>query len=119
MRAKKNIDLKDIFESQFQRDVYRMMKENGCEVKPQVIVGNYKIDFVIEGLNNKFAIECNGDKINKINNWEEEYKKQMCLERVGWKFFKINGSEFYRNPEETMDKLWRKIKNAEMNRGIA
>lgn len=118
-KQKKNIDLKDIFESQFQRDVYRMMKENGCEVKPQVIVGNYKIDFVIEGLNNKFAIECNGDKINKINNWEEEYKKQMCLERVGWKFFKINGSEFYRNPEETMDKLWRKIKNAEMNRGIA
>lgn len=118
-KQNKNIDLKDIFESQFQRDVYRMMKEKGCEVKPQVVVGNYKIDFVIEGLNNKFAIECNGDKINKISNWEEEYKKQMCLEGVGWKFFKINGSEFYRNPEETMDKLWRKIKNAEMNRGIA
>lgn len=115
----KNMDLKNIFESQFQRDVYKMIKERGCEVKPQVVVGNYKIDFVIEGTNNKFAIECNGDKINKINNWEEEYKKQMCLERVGWKFFKINGSEFYRNPEETMDKLWAKIKNAEMNRGIA
>ncbi|MCY6370009.1 AAA domain-containing protein [Clostridium ganghwense] len=115
----KNIDLKNIFESEFQKDVYRMIKKREYEVKPQVVVGNYKIDFVIEGLHNKFAIECNGDKANKIDNWEEEYKKQMCLERVGWKFFKINGSEFYRNPEETMNKLWRKIKNAEINRGIA
>ncbi|MCY6959223.1 AAA domain-containing protein [Clostridium brassicae] len=115
----KHMDLKNILESQFQKDVYRMIKENGYEVKPQVIVGEYKIDFVIEGVNHKIAIDCNGDKESKIENWEEEYNKQVCLQRMGWRFLKINGSEFYRNPEETMDKLCRKIRNIDVDSGIA
>lgn len=116
--ANKNIDLKNIFESQFQKDVYRMFRENGYEIKPQVLVGKYKIDFVLEGFNRKIAIECDGEK-QSIESWEEEYEKKICLERVGWKFFKIKGSEFYRNPDDTMKKLLQKIDKVQRKQGIA
>lgn len=115
----RNINLKNIFESQLQKDVYKMIKSKGYEVKPEILVGDYKIDFVIDGMKDKIAIQCNGDNVDKINNWKEEHKKQNCLEKVGWKFFKINGSEFYRNPEKTIDKLFEKIKILDKNKGIA
>ena len=114
----KNIDLKSIFESQLQKDVYKMIKEKYYDVKPQVVIGKYKMDFVIDGLSNKIAIQCDGDKLTS-ENWEEEYQKRACLERVGWEFLKINGSEFYRNPEETVKRLLENIKKIQTKKGIA
>lgn len=116
--SNKNIDLKNIFESQLQKDVYRMIKEKGFDVKPQVVIGKYSMDFVIDGLCNKIAIQCDGDKLMP-KNWEEEYEKRACLERVGWQFLKINGSEFYRNPEETIRRLLENIQKIQAKRGIA
>ncbi|MCY6484992.1 AAA domain-containing protein [Clostridium aestuarii] len=117
--SSKKIDLKNIFQSQLQKDVYRMLKEKDYEVKPQVVIGKHKIDFVIEGYNKKIAIECDGDKTEKIERWEEEYDKQICLHRVGWKFLRIKGSEFYRNPEETINKLCKRIESEDIDKGIA
>ena len=73
---------------------------------------------MLEGFNRKIAIECDGEK-QSIESWEEEYEKKICLERVGWKFFKIKGSEFYRNPDDTMKKLLQKIDKVQRKQGIA
>lgn len=116
--SNKSINLKSIFESQLQKDVYRAIKEKGYDVKPQVTMGKYKMDFVIDGLSNKIAIQCDGDKMDS-ENWEEKYQKKACLERVGWEFLTVNGSEFYRRPEETIKGLLEKIEKIKNKKGIA
>ena len=69
------------------------------------------MDFIIEGDSNKIAIECDGNKCINTESWEISRERQKVLERVGWTFYRIRGSEFYRDPESTMKDLWIKLKN--------
>jgi len=104
-------DGKDPFESDFERDVYRLIVARGYVVKPQVRVGTpgkgYRIDLVVEGLHSRLAVECDGDKWHGIERWEEDRQRQTVLERVGWRFWRIRASTFYRNPQKAMEPLWR------------
>ncbi|MFV8829515.1 hypothetical protein [Alkalihalobacterium sp. APHAB7] len=43
-------DLEDKCDSPFEKDVLRMILARGYKVTPQVVVGRYRIDFVIEGI---------------------------------------------------------------------
>ena len=35
----------------------------------------------------------------------EDMERQTILERLGWRFIRIRGSEYYRNPEKTMERV--------------
>ena len=52
------------------------------------------------------AIECDGERWHsgeaKIR---EDMERQTILERLGWRFIRIRGSEFYRDPEQTMQRV--------------
>ncbi|MEZ0536616.1 AAA domain-containing protein [Caldicellulosiruptoraceae bacterium PP1] len=111
-RVQQKIDeVKHLFESKFEEDVYRIISARGYRVIPQVKVANLgkRIDLVIEGIYNRLAIECDGDKWHGIDKWEEDIERQCILERVGWTFWRVRGSEFYRDPEEAMKSLWVKL----------
>ncbi len=99
-----------LFESNFERDVYRLIAARGYTVRPQVMVGtpnkHYRIDLVVEGLRSRLAVECDGDKWHGIDKWEEDRERQMVLERAGWQFWRVRGSTFYRNPQRAMEPLW-------------
>lgn len=109
--TRKEQEVEHLFESEFERDVYRLIIARGYTVRPQVRVGTptkgYRIDLVIEGLRSRLAVECDGDKWHGIEKWEEDRARQMILERAGWKFWRIRGSAFYRNPGKVMEPLWR------------
>lgn len=60
------------------------------------------IDLVVEGAGNRIAIECDGDRWHPIEKLPENLARQAVLERLGWKFIRIRGSEFYRDPDGTM-----------------
>ncbi len=109
-----NTNINYAFQTRFQKDVYNMIIDKGIELAPQVKIGRYKIDFVVEGSTNKIAIICEGEMLNENYDWEERLEVQMELERIGWTFLRIRPSEFYYNPEKTMDKLWQKLKNNDM-----
>lgn len=56
-------DLRKLCESDFEREVYDLLVERGYRVVPQVKVGSFRIDMVIEGHNDsRVAIECDGDR---------------------------------------------------------
>src|SRR6218665_325921 len=56
-------DLRKLCDSDFEREVYDILTMKGYRVKPQVKVGGYKIDFVIEGAEDRrLAIELDGDR---------------------------------------------------------
>lgn len=54
--------LEEKCESPFEIDVLRMIIAKGYRVTPQVKVGQYRIDLVIEGIRDRLEVECDGEK---------------------------------------------------------
>lgn len=90
-------------ESQFEKDVAQRLLARGYRVRPQWEVGAYRIDLVVvDGEGKKVAIECDGDRYHTQDNLDEDMARQLLLEKLGWRFLRIRGSEFYRDPEAKM-----------------
>jgi len=98
-------------ESPFEKDVLRDLGARGYEIIPQVPVGGYRIDLVVygrEGL--KVGVECDGDQYHDDpEEIERDYIRQTALERWGWTIFRIRGSEYYRDPDSTVEKLCKRL----------
>lgn len=97
-----------IFKSSFHRKIFSSIKEKGYDISCFEELKEYGVDFVVEGSKNRIGIICN-DSTRRGNDFKEEYKRKIELERVGWKFYKISESEFYMMPREVMDNLWIKL----------
>ena len=100
--------LNEPFESHFEQDVYLRLRERGFRVAPQVRAGGYRIDLVINGAGAKLAVECDGDEWHGPERWQDDSVRQRRLERAGWRFVRIRGSEFYRAPDSALEEVWRK-----------
>ncbi|MBI4379098.1 MAG: DUF559 domain-containing protein [Nitrospinae bacterium] len=102
--------LKQKAESPFEIDVGERIINRGYRVIPQFRPlpndYNYRIDLVIQGENNRVAVECDGDRSHGIERWEYDQRREAQLRRAGWKFWRINGSAFYRNKEKALESLW-------------
>jgi len=107
-------DVEYLFESEFEKDVYQLLKAKSYAVRPQVKVGKYRIDLVVEGLHSRLAIECDGDRYHGPDRLEQDLERQAILERAGWTFFRIRASSFYRNPEKAMMPLYEKLNEMEI-----
>lgn len=94
------------FMTKFQRDVYELIKSKGYSVEADIKLGQYKIDFVIDGIKNRVAVICDTDTNIDEHNWKEGIERKLELEQLGWIFCRIRGSEFYYNKEKAMEKLW-------------
>ncbi|MGD6961519.1 AAA domain-containing protein [Fictibacillus phosphorivorans] len=99
------------FDSEFEKDVFKLVAARGYRIVPQVKVGTLgkKIDLVVEGMRSRLAIECDGDKWHGLDKWNEDIERQRILERVGWTFWRVRGSAFYRDPVTAMESLWVKL----------
>ncbi|KAB7705289.1 AAA family ATPase [Bacillus aerolatus] len=102
-------NLEEQCDSPFEVEVLRMVVAKGYKVQPQVQVGRYKIDFVIEGIRERLAVECDGERWHGPEKWEEDMQRQYDLERAGWKFWRLRGREFYFNKTKSMESLWTKL----------
>lgn len=89
-------------ESQFERDVARMLIAAGYHVVPQVWVGGYRIDMVVSDATHQVALECDGEKYHGVDKIPDDMARQAVLERAGWRFIRIRGSRFFRQPDATM-----------------
>jgi very-short-patch-repair endonuclease len=99
-------NLRSLCESDFEKEVYDILTERGYRVLPQVKVGEYRIDMVVEGYNDtRLAIECDGDRYHGADRWEDDMNRQRILERVGWQFWRCFASTFVRNRREVTEDL--------------
>lgn len=89
-------------ESDFEEKVMKILQSQGYKVYSQWKVGSYRIDMVVEDGDKRIAIECDGERWHTLDNLSDDMKRQAILERLGWRFIRIRGSQFYRNPENTM-----------------
>lgn len=96
-------------QSPFERQVLGHLVRAGYRVSPQWPVGSYRIDFVVEGGGQRVALECDGDRYHPLEKLPEDMARQGILERLGWRFIRIRGSSFFRDPERTMQGVFQKF----------
>ncbi len=99
-------NLRELCESGFECEVYDLLTERGYRVVPQVEVGSFRIDMVVEGHNDtRLAIECDGDRYHDASRWESDMNRQRILERAGWSFWRCFASTFVLNKESVIADL--------------
>jgi very-short-patch-repair endonuclease len=103
-------------ESDFEREVLKLLVGRGFRPIPQFRIGGYRIDFVLNAPDGRrLAIECDGDTYQGPEQWESDMRRQSVLERVGnCVFVRIRGSVFAREPEAAMRPVWQRISELEI-----
>lgn len=97
-------------ESEFERLVLKSLTGSGYKVQTQWRAGAFRIDMVVTGADGaRIALECDGDRYHPPENLDSDLDRQRILERLGWRFVRIRGSEYFRNPESTMERVRRRM----------
>jgi very-short-patch-repair endonuclease len=98
--------LRDLCQSEFERELYDALTESGYRVTPHVKVGGYTIDLVVEGdMDRRLAIECDGDQWTGQESWVHDMARQRILERAGWTFWRCFAATFVRQPKLVLQEL--------------
>lgn len=101
-------------ESPFELAVARHLINHGYSIKQQWQAGAYRIDMVAvdETTNTKIAIECDGEAFHSgEEKIRQDMERQTILERAGWQFIRIRGSEYFKNPEATMSRVMKLLED--------
>ncbi|MFA4947865.1 MAG: AAA domain-containing protein [Candidatus Krumholzibacteriia bacterium] len=100
-------DMRKLCESPFEREMYDELTQRGYWVTPQVKVGPYRIDMVVEGHNDaRLAIECDGDKSHPPEKWADDMQREGNIRRAGWgAFWRCFASAFIRRRKDILDDL--------------
>ncbi len=97
-------------ESPFEAAVAVALISRGYHLVQQWQVGAYRLDMVAVCGEKKVAIECDGERWHsgeaKIR---EDMERQTILERLGWKFIRIRGSEYYCDSESAINRLVKRL----------
>jgi very-short-patch-repair endonuclease len=90
---------------------YQELTQRGYWVTPQVHVGQYRIDMVVEGHNDaRLAVECDGDKHHGPDKWADDMRRERDLRRArGWVFWRCFASAFIRRRKEMLDDLMKTL----------
>lgn len=97
-------------ESPFEAGVAKTLSDRGYHLVQQWKVGAYRLDMVAVCGKKTVAIECDGERWHSgETKVREDMERQTILERLGWRFIRIRGSEYFRNPEKTMERVIREL----------
>jgi very-short-patch-repair endonuclease len=96
-------------ESPFEEAVIKRLVTAKFNVRPQRKVGRYRIDIVVHDGVRRLAVECDGDRYHGPEKLADDMNRQAILERLGWKFHRIRGTEFFRDPDSAMNRLFSRL----------
>jgi very-short-patch-repair endonuclease len=89
----------DPYESWFEVDVALEILRRKFAVRPQVEFAGKWLDLVVEGIDARLAVECDGDEWHGPDQYDRDMARQRQLERAGWTFIRVRESEFYADRE--------------------
>lgn len=93
-------------ESPFEESVATSLLAAGYHIAQQWQVGAYRIDMVVFYNDSAVAIECDGESFHSGDEQvRADMERQAILERIGWRFIRIRGSEYFRDPDKTMERV--------------
>ena len=104
--AIKEEEIKKKADSVFEVQVANKLVSEGYHITQQYPVGAYRLDIVVLSGNNKVVIECDGERYHSgEEKVREDMQRQAILERIGWKFIRIRGSQFFKDSDSEMSKV--------------
>ncbi len=89
-------------ESTLEAAVRQRLLAAGYSVAPRTWIGRYRIDIVVSGASGQVGVECDGDESLPLERIPDDMARQAVLERVGWRFVRIRGTRFFRDPDGTL-----------------
>ena len=99
-------------DSEFEIQVAMKLKKRGYHIVQQWEVGAYRIDMVAVYGDRKVAIECDGERYHSTPaQVRNDMERQTILERIGWTFIRIRGSEYFRHPDKTVELVVEELEN--------
>lgn len=73
-------------------------------------MGSFRLDIVVHGKNDSVALECDGERFHSSDDAiRRDMERQAILERNGWRFIRIRGGEYYRDPQKTIERVCREL----------
>ena len=97
-------------ESPFEAEVAKALLDRGYRIEQQRSVGAYRLDLVVLCGGRSVAVECDGERWHSgESKIREDMERQTILERLGWRFIRIRGSEYYRSPAKCMERICREL----------
>lgn len=109
----------DQFDSDFEMEVCQFLRDNGYFVDTQVGCSGFRIDLGLKKDNNSdyvLAIECDGASYHSYKNARDRDRlRQEILERMGWKFYRIWSTDWFKNKTEEKNRLLVAVNNAVNN----
>lgn len=97
-------------DSPFEVEVATTLTTHGYHLKQQWQVGAYRIDMVALYQGKKIAIECDGERWHSgEDKIREDMERQAILERLGWRFIRIRGSEYFRDKNATIERVMQEL----------
>lgn len=92
-------------ESPLESAVIQRLVGRGYSLEPQIWVGAYRIDMVVRDGTHEVAVECDGDRFHGIDQIPADMRRQAVLERAGWRFVRVRGTRFFKDPDGTTEWL--------------
>lgn len=93
-------------DSPFEAEVAKALAARGYHIVQQWPVGAYRIDMVAVCGEQRVAIECDGERWHSgEEKIREDMERQAILERLGWRFIRVRGSEYYRRPDQAISRV--------------
>lgn len=111
-----NVNAYEQFDSDFESEVCEFLRENGFAVDTQVGCSSFKIDLALKHPNSSdyvLAIECDGAAYHSSRTARDRDRlRQDILERMGWRFYRIWSTDWFRNKRVEKERLLKAAKEA-------
>ena len=111
-----NVSTEDKFDSYFEQEVCDYLRDNGFTVDTQIGCSGYKIDLGLRRPDSSeylMAIECDGATYHSSRNARDrDVLRQRVLENMGWKFYRIWSTDWYKNKAVEKEKLIKAAKDS-------
>ena len=96
-------------ESDFESEVLSFLENNGYAVDTQVGCSEYRIDLAVKRPNSSdyvLAIECDGASYHSSKTARDRDRlRQSVLENMGWQFYRIWSTDWFKTPAEEKKRL--------------
>ncbi|MBP2656378.1 MAG: hypothetical protein H6Q73_3947 [Firmicutes bacterium] len=104
------------FDSPFEEEVYRALRQQGYDVRTQVGCSGYRIDLAVVDPSDPtrfiLGIECDGAMFHSAKSARErDIYRQRFLESKGWKISRIWSKNWWQDPIREIEKIQTVIKS--------
>jgi very-short-patch-repair endonuclease len=91
--------------------VFLRIVTRGYRAIPQFEIAGKFIDIVVEGMQGRLYVECDGDEFHGAEQYEADMTREGMLKRCGCTVWRVRGREFYRDPDKAMLPLWDELRS--------